>query len=97
MNAWPVRVPFKPYGLRMTAGRRRIHELHNSQGKKAVSNTFHFPFFPTLQWTRALLGEAEVLLAQSLQRLVLSDLHACAHVAVSVHKESESARQMFAV
>lgn len=37
-----------------------------------------------------------MLLAQPLQRLVLSDLHARAHVAVSVHEESESARQMFA-
>lgn len=51
---------------------------------------------PTLEGAGALLDEAEVLLAQSLQRLVLSNLHACAHVAVAVHEEGERARQMLA-
>lgn len=78
----------------MTARQRTAHnEPHRS---KPASQASHFPVFPTLQWTGALLGEAEVLLAQPLQRLVLSDLHTRAHVAVSVHEESESARQMFA-
>lgn len=37
-----------------------------------------------------------MLFAQPLERLVLSDLHTCAHVAVAVHEEGESARQVFA-
>lgn len=37
-----------------------------------------------------------MLLAQPLQRLMLSDLHTGAHVAVSVHKEGECARQVLA-
>lgn len=78
----------------MTARRRTAqNEPHRA---KPASERSPFLVFPTLQWTRALLGEAEVLLAQPLQRLVLSDLHTRAHVAVSVHEESESARQMFA-
>lgn len=51
---------------------------------------------PTLQGAGALLREAEVLLAQSLQRLVLSDLHARAHVAVAMHEEGERARKVLA-
>lgn len=50
----------------------------------------------TLQGAGTLLGQAEVLLAQPLQRLVLGDLHARAHVAVAVHEEGESAGQVFA-
>lgn len=49
-----------------------------------------------MQGAGALLGEAEMLLAQSLERLMLSDLHARAHVAVAVYEEGESARQVFA-
>lgn len=52
--------------------------------------------FATLQGTGALLGEAEVLLGQPLQGLVLGDLHARAHVAVAVHEEGESAGQVLA-
>lgn len=37
-----------------------------------------------------------MVLAQPLKRLVLSDLHACAHVAISMHEEGERARQVFA-
>lgn len=37
-----------------------------------------------------------MLLAQPLERLVLSDLHTCAYVAVAVHEEGESTRQVFA-
>lgn len=37
-----------------------------------------------------------MLLAQPLERLVLRDLHTCAHVAVAVHEEGESTRQVFA-
>lgn len=36
-----------------------------------------------------------MLLAQSLQRLMLRDLHTCAHVAVTVHEEGKSTRQVF--
>lgn len=51
---------------------------------------------PTLQGAGALLGKAEMLFAQSLKRLVLSDLHTRAHVAVAVYEEGESARQVLA-
>lgn len=37
-----------------------------------------------------------MLLAQSLQRLVLGDLHTRAHVAVTVYKEGEGAGQVLA-
>lgn len=37
-----------------------------------------------------------MLLTQPLERLMLSDLHARAHVAVAVHEEGESAGQVFA-
>lgn len=37
-----------------------------------------------------------MLLAQPLERLVLSDLHTCAYVAVAVHEEGESTREVFA-
>lgn len=37
-----------------------------------------------------------MLLAQPLERLVLSNLHTCAHVAVAMYEEGESARQVFA-
>lgn len=50
----------------------------------------------TLQGAGALLSEAEVLFTQSLQRLVLGNLHARAHIAVAVHEEGESAGQVFA-
>lgn len=43
------------------------------------------------------MGNAEVLLTQPLQRLVLSDLHTGAHIAVAVYKEVEGTRQMLAV
>lgn len=56
----------------------------------------HSQCVATLQGAGALLGKAEMLFAQSLQRLVLSDLHARAHVAVAVYEEGESARQVFA-
>lgn len=49
---------------------------------------------PTLQGAGALLGETEMLLAQTLERLMLSDLHTRAHVAVAVHEEGECARQV---
>lgn len=49
-----------------------------------------------MQGAGALLGQAEMLLAQSLERLMLSDLHTRAHVAVAVHEEGESAGQVFA-
>lgn len=51
---------------------------------------------PTLQRVGALLGETEVLLAQSLEGLVLSDLHAGAHVAIAVDEEGERAGQVLA-
>lgn len=35
-----------------------------------------------------------MLLAQPLEGLVLSDLHACAHIAVAVDEEGECARQV---
>lgn len=50
----------------------------------------------TLQGAGALLGQAEVLLGQPLQGLVLGDLHACAHVAVAMHEEGERAGQVLA-
>lgn len=37
-----------------------------------------------------------MLLAQPLERLVLSDLHARAYVAVAVHEEGERTREVFA-
>lgn len=51
---------------------------------------------PTLQGAGALLREAEVLLAESLEGLVLGDLHARAHVAVPVNEEGERAWQVLA-
>lgn len=51
---------------------------------------------PTLQGAGALLGKAEMLLAQTLEWLMLSDLHARAHVAVAVHEEGERTRQVLA-
>lgn len=51
----------------------------------------------TLQGAGALLSEAEVLLAESLEGLMLSDLHARAYVAVAVYEEGERARQVLAV
>lgn len=65
--------------------------------QKGKSNHFHNANFwcvPTLQGTGALLGKAEMLLAQTLERLMLSDLHASAHVAVAVHEECECTRQV---
>lgn len=47
-----------------------------------------------MQGAGALLGEAQVLLPQSLERLMLSDLHARAHVAVAVHEEGERTGQV---
>lgn len=49
-----------------------------------------------MQRAGALLGEAQVLLTQSLERLMLSDLHARAHVAVAVHEEGERTGQVLA-
>ncbi len=49
---------------------------------------------PTLQGAGALLGEAQMLLAQSLERLMLSNLHTCAHVAVAMYEEGECAGQV---
>lgn len=43
----------------------------------------------TLQGSGALLGETEMLFAQALERLMLGDLHTCAHIAVAVYKERE--------
>lgn len=51
---------------------------------------------PTLQGAGALLGKAEMLLAQTLEWLMLSDLHARAHVAVAMHEEGECTRQVLA-
>ncbi|TNN59876.1 hypothetical protein EYF80_029925 [Liparis tanakae] len=48
---------------------------------------------PTLQGAGVLLGEADVFLVQPLKRLMLSDLHTCAHVAVPVYEEGERTRQ----
>lgn len=49
-----------------------------------------------MQGAGALLGEAEVLLAESLKRLMLSNLHTRAHIAVAVYKEGERAGQVLA-
>lgn len=49
-----------------------------------------------MQGAGALLGETEMLLAQSLERLMLSDLHTRAHIAVTVYEEGECARQVLA-
>ena len=52
--------------------------------------------FSTLQRAVVLLCEAEMLLIQPLKRLMLSDLHTCAHVAVAVHEKCECTRQVLA-
>lgn len=49
-----------------------------------------------MQGAGALLGEAEMLLAKSLKRLMLGDLHARADIAVAMDEESEGAGQMLA-
>lgn len=51
---------------------------------------------PTLQGAGVLLGEADIFLVQSLKRLMLSDLHTCAHIAVPVYEEGECTRQVLA-
>lgn len=50
---------------------------------------------PTLNWAAALLGQRQVLLTQQVDRLVLVNLHAGAHVTVSMYKEREGAGQVF--
>lgn len=54
------------------------------------------PVASTLQGAGVLLGEAQVLLIQTLKRLVLSDLHTRAHVAVTMYKERERTGQVLA-
>ena len=50
---------------------------------------------PTLNRAAALLGQCQVLLTQQVDRLVLVNLHAGAHVTVSMHEECEGAGQVF--
>lgn len=50
---------------------------------------------PTLNRAAALLGQGQVLLTQQVDRLVLVNLHAGAHVTVSMYKECEGAGQVF--
>lgn len=49
---------------------------------------------PTLNRAAALLGQSQVLLTQQIDRLVLVNLHAGAHVAVSMYEEREGAGQV---
>lgn len=49
----------------------------------------------TLKWAGGLLSQCQVVLAQVVHRLVLVDLHAGAHIAVSMQEECEGARQVF--
>lgn len=49
----------------------------------------------TLEWAGGLLGQCQVILAQVVHGLVLVDLHAGAHIAVSMQEEREGARQVF--
>lgn len=48
-----------------------------------------------MEWAGGLLGQCQVLLAQVVHRLVLVDLHAGAHITVSMQEEREGARQVF--
>lgn len=50
---------------------------------------------PTLNRAAALLGQGQVLLTQQVDRLVLVNLHAGAHVTVSMYEECEGAGQVF--
>lgn len=49
---------------------------------------------PTLNQAAALLGQSQVLLTQQIDGLVLVNLHAGAHVTVSMYKECEGAGQV---
>lgn len=49
----------------------------------------------TLEWAGGLLGQCQVLLVQVVHGLVLVDLHAGAHITVSMQEERERARQVF--
>lgn len=49
----------------------------------------------TLEWAGGLLGQCQVLLTQVVHWLVLVDLHAGAHITVSMQEERERARQVF--
>lgn len=49
---------------------------------------------PTLNQAAALLGQSQVLLTQQIDGLVLVNLHAGAHVTVSMYEECEGAGQV---
>lgn len=73
-------------------GRRETKAERGWGGVKSISS---IDCSITLEWAGGLLGQCQVLLAQVVHGLVLVDLHAGAHITVSMQEEREGARQVF--
>lgn len=76
-----------------------VHVLKLRLQQHVMQCRFHLGLLisnaPTLNRAAALLGQGQVLLTQQVDRLVLVNLHAGAHVTVSMYEECEGAGQVF--